>query len=253
LSGKIHFSQQLKENTIAKPKKRPNRSRRDLTRVNDRIRAPKVRVVYEDQQLGVMSSREAVDKAKAVGMDLVEVAPNANPPVCRVCNYGKYKYEQAKLKKKSPKTVNKIKEIKLRVGTDTHDYNIKLARAEQFLDEGNKVRVRLQFRGRENAHRDIGFVVLKRGAEDLKEIANVDQQARLAGRAVNMMLSPLPQGQRKRKFYLSHGNLIDEDDQGDEHLEFNDDDELVEGTEDTSTAEEVSAEVSEEKPSTEEA
>jgi translation initiation factor IF-3 len=253
LSGKIHFSQQLKENTIAKPKKRPNRSRRDLTRVNDRIRAPKVRVVYEDQQLGVMSSREAVDKAKAVGMDLVEVAPNANPPVCRVCNYGKYKYEQAKLKKKSPKTVNKIKEIKLRVGTDTHDYNIKLARAEQFLDEGNKVRVRLQFRGRENAHRDIGFVVLKRVAEDLKEIANVDQQARLAGRAVNMMLSPLPQGQRKRKFYLSHGNLIDEDDQGDEHLEFNDDDELVEGTEDTSTAEEVSAEVSEEKPSTEEA
>tara|TARA_B110000908_G_scaffold133010_1_gene156743 strand:+ start:30668 stop:31417 length:750 start_codon:yes stop_codon:yes gene_type:complete len=249
LSGKIHFSQQLKENTIAKPKKRPNRSRRDLTRVNDRIRAPKVRVVYEDQQLGVMSSREAVDKAKAVGMDLVEVAPNANPPVCRVCNYGKYKYEQAKLKKKSPKTVNKIKEIKLRVGTDTHDYNIKLARAEQFLDEGNKVRVRLQFRGRENAHRDIGFVVLKRVAEDLKEIANVDQQARLAGRAVNMMLSPLPQGQRKRKFYLSHGNLIDEDDQGDEHLEFNDDDELVEGTEDTSTAEEVS----EGKPSTEEA
>ena len=224
-----------------------------MTRVNDRIRAPKVRVVYEDQQLGVMSSREAVDKAKAVGMDLVEVAPNANPPVCRVCNYGKYKYEQAKLKKKSPKTVNKIKEIKLRVGTDTHDYNIKLARAEQFLDEGNKVRVRLQFRGRENAHRDIGFVVLKRVAEDLKEIANVDQQARLAGRAVNMMLSPLPQGQRKRKFYLSHGNLIDEDDQGDEHLEFNDDDELVEGTEDTSTAEEVSAEVSEEKPSTEEA
>lgn len=224
-----------------------------MTRVNDRIRAPKVRVVYEDQQLGVMSSREAVDKAKAVGMDLVEVAPNANPPVCRVCNYGKYKYEQAKLKKKSPKTVNKIKEIKLRVGTDTHDYNIKLARAEQFLDEGNKVRVRLQFRGRENAHRDIGFVVLKRVAEDLKEIANVDQQARLAGRAVNMMLSPLPQGQRKRKFYLSHGNLIDEDDQGDEHLEFNDDDELVEGTDETSTAAEISEEASEKKPSTEEA
>jgi len=224
-----------------------------MTRVNERIRAPKVRVVYEDQQLGVMSSREAVDKAKAVGMDLVEVAPNASPPVCRVCNYGKYKYEQAKLKKKSPKTVNKIKEIKLRVGTDTHDYNIKLARAEQFLDEGNKVRVRLQFRGRENAHRDIGFVVLKRVAEDLKEIANVDQQARLAGRAVNMMLSPLPQGQRKRKFYLSHGNLLDADDQGDEHLEFNDDDELVEGTDETSTAAEVSEEVSEEKPSTEEA
>lgn len=177
-----------------------------------------------------MNTREAVDKAKAVGMDLVEVAPNAKPPVCRVCNYGKYKYEQAKLKKKSPKTVNKIKEIKLRVGTDSHDYNIKLARAEQFLDDGNKVRVRLQFRGRENAHRDIGFVVLKRVAEDLKLIANVDQQARLAGRAVNMMLSPLPEGQRKRRFLLSHGSLIDPDDQGDEHLEFNEEDELIEGT-----------------------
>ncbi len=222
----------LKENTIARPKKKPFRPRRDMTRVNERIRAPKVRVVYEDQQLGVMSSREAVEKAKAVGMDLVEVAPNASPPVCRVCNYGKYKYEQAKLKKKSPKTVNKIKEIKLRVGTDTHDYNIKLARAEQFLDEGNKVRVRLQFRGRENAHREIGFEVLQKVALDLKEIANVDQQARLAGRAVNMMLSPLPKEQRKRKFYLSHGNLVDPDDEGDEGVDFEDDDaEIAEGEE----------------------
>ena len=193
-----------------------------MTRVNDRIRAPKVRVVYEDQQLGVMSSREAVAKAKSVGLDLIEVAPNAKPPVCRVCNYGKYKYEQAKLKKKSPKTTHKIKEIKLRVGTDTHDYNIKLARAEQFLDEGNKVRVRLQFRGRENAHRDLGFVVLKKVAVDLKEIANVDLPARLAGRAVNMLLSPLPKEQRKRKFYLSHGNLVDPDDEGDEGIEFDD-------------------------------
>ncbi len=201
-----------------------------MTRVNDRIRAPKVRVVYEDQQLGVMNTREAIAKAKGVGMDLVEVAPNAKPPVCRVCNYGKYKYEQAKLKKKSPKTTHKIKEIKLRVGTDTHDYNIKLARTEKFLDDGNKVRIRLQFRGRENAHRDIGFEVLQKVAEDLKEIANVDLPARLAGRAVTMLLSPLPKDQRKRKFYLSHGSLIDPDDQGDEDLEFNDEDELVEKT-----------------------
>ena len=196
-----------------------------MTRVNDRIRAPKVRVVYEDQQLGVMSSRVAVEKAKSVGLDLVEVAPNANPPVCRVCDYGKYKYEQAKLKKKTPKISNKIKEIKLRVGTDTHDYNIKLARAEQFLDQGNKVRVRLQFRGRENAHREIGFVVLNKAAEDLKQMANVDQAPRLAGRAVSMMLSPLPKEQRKRHFYLSHGNLVDPDDEGDEDVEFDDDDE----------------------------
>jgi len=143
LLAKIAFSKTTKENTIAKPKKRPYRGRRDLTRVNEHIRAPKVRVVYEDQQLGVMSSREAVEKAKGVGLDLVEVAPNASPPVCRVCDYGKYKYEQSKLKKKKAKTVSRIKEIKLRVGTDTHDYNIKMARAEQFLEQGSKVRVRL--------------------------------------------------------------------------------------------------------------
>jgi len=198
-----------------------------MTRVNERIRAPKVRVVYEDQQLGVMSSREAVEKAKAAGLDLVEVAPNAKPPVCRVCNYGKYKYEQSKLKKNKAKTSLRTKEIKLRVGTDTHDYNIKMARSEQFLDQGNKVRIRLQFRGRENAHRDIGFTVLQKVAEDLKQIANVDLKARLAGRAVTMLLSPLPKEQRVRHFMLSHGNLIDPDDMGDEEVEFDDADELT--------------------------
>ena len=198
-----------------------------MTRVNEKIRAPKVRVVYEDQQLGVMSSREAVEKAKAAGMDLVEVAPNAKPPVCRVCDYGKYKYEQSKLKKNKAKTMLRTKEIKLRVGTDTHDYNIKLARSEQFLDQGNKVRIRLQFRGRENAHREIGFEVLKKVAEDLKAIANVDLPARLAGRAVTMLLSPLPKEQRVRHFYLSHGNLVDPDDQGDEEVEFDDAEELT--------------------------
>ena len=194
-----------------------------MTRVNDHIRAPKVRVVYEDQQLGVMSSRDAVEKAKSVGLDLVEVAPNAKPPVCRVCDYGKYKYEQSKLKKKKAKAVTRVKEIKLRVGTDTHDYNIKMARSEQFLDQGNKVRVRLQFRGRENAHREIGFEVLNKVGEDLKDMAHVDQPPRLAGRAVTMMLSPLPKEKRKRHFLLSHGNLIDPDDEGDEDIDFDDD------------------------------
>lgn len=213
-----------KENTIAKPKKKPYRSRRDMTRVNERIRAPKVRVVYEDQQLGVMDSREAVEKAKSVGLDLVEVAPNAKPPVCRVCDYGKYKYEQSKLKKKKAKAVTRIKEIKLRVGTDKHDYDIKMARSEQFLEQGNKVRVRLQFRGRENAHKEIGIDVLKKVGEDLKDMAHVDQLPRLAGRAATMMLSPLPKEQQKRHFLLSHGNLIDPDDEGDEDIDFDDDD-----------------------------
>ncbi|MFK7911622.1 MAG: translation initiation factor IF-3 [Akkermansiaceae bacterium] len=216
---------------MAKPKKRPYRGRRDLTRVNDFIRAPKVRVVYEDQQLGVMSAREAIDKAKSVGLDLVEVAPNAKPPVCRVCDYGKYKYEQSKLKKKKAKTVTRVKEIKLRVGTETNDYNIKMARTEQFLEQGNKVRMRLQYRGRENAHKEIGIEVLKQVGEDLKDIANVDQQPRLAGRAATMMLSPLPKEQQKRHFLLSHGNLVDPDDEGDEDVEFDDDDQDTHGEE----------------------
>ena len=207
------------------------RSRRDMTRVNERIRAPKVRVVYEDQQLGVMSSREAVEKAKAVGMDLVEVAPNASPPVCRVCDYGKYKYEQSKLKKNKAKAVTRIKEIKLRVGTDKHDYNIKMARAEQFLEHGNKVRFRLQFRGRENAHKEIGVDVLKQCAVDLKDMAHIDQAPRLAGRAVSMMLSPLSKDKQKRHFLLSHGNLIDPDDEGDEDVDFEDEDHVAEGEE----------------------
>ncbi|MGB1873388.1 MAG: translation initiation factor IF-3 [Akkermansiaceae bacterium] len=207
------------------------RSRRDMTRVNERIRAPKVRVVYEDQQLGVMSSREAVEKAKAVGMDLVEVAPNASPPVCRVCDYGKYKYEQSKLKKNKAKSVTRIKEIKLRVGTDKHDYNIKMARAEQFLEHGNKVRFRLQFRGRENAHKEIGVDVLKQCAVDLKDMAHIDQAPRLAGRAVSMMLSPLSKDKQKRHFLLSHGNLIDPDDEGDEDIDFEDEDHVAEGEE----------------------
>ena len=202
-----------------------------MTRVNERIRAPKVRVVYEDQQLGVMSSREAVEKAKAVGMDLVEVAPNASPPVCRVCDYGKYKYEQSKLKKNKAKAVTRIKEIKLRVGTDKHDYNIKMARAEQFLEHGNKVRFRLQFRGRENAHKEIGVDVLNQCAVDLKDMAHIDQAPRLAGRAVSMMLSPLSKDKQKRHFLLSHGNLIDPDDEGDEDVDFEDEDHVAEGEE----------------------
>lgn len=190
-----------------------------------------MRVVYEDQQLGVMSAREAIDKAKSVGLDLVEVAPNAKPPVCRVCDYGKYKYEQSKLKKKKAKTVTRVKEIKLRVGTETNDYNIKMARTEQFLEQGNKVRMRLQYRGRENAHKEIGIEVLKQVGEDLKDIANVDQQPRLAGRAATMMLSPLPKEQQKRHFLLSHGNLVDPDDEGDEDVEFDDDDQDTHGEE----------------------
>ena len=188
-----------------------------MTRINDRIRAPRVRVVTADgQQLGVMSCREALAKAAALGLDLVEIAGQVDPPVCKIVDYGKFKYEQAKLKKQKSKSATRMKEVKLRVGTGQHDYNIKMGRAEGFLEANHKCRFVLQFRGRENAHKDLGFVMLQKIIEDLKTMAQVDQAPSLNGRAVAMILSPLPAHQRKRKFHLFHGELLEEDDDDEE-------------------------------------
>ena len=192
----------------APQKKRPSggKNRRDFNRtpqirVNDRIRAPKVRVVTaRGEQLGVMNTRDALAKAKEIGLDLVEVAASADPPVCRLIDYGKFKYMQAKLLKSSKAKIVKMKEIKLRVGTDVNDYNVKMSRAEQFLDQGHKVRFQLRFRGRENVHHDLGLQVMAKVCEDLKGIASVDQAAKLAGNTAHMVLTPLPEGQRVRKF-----------------------------------------------------
>ena len=184
-----------------------------MTRVNERIRAPKIRVVFHDgTQLGIMNTSEAIQKAKMIGMDVVEIAGKVDPPVCKIVNYGKYKYEQSKLKKDKKKSTTKLKEVKFRVRTELHDYNIKCNRIETFLDEGHKVRVQLQFRGRENAHKELGVEKLKRVAGDMVTMAHVDQAPRIAGRAVTMILSPLPKDQRVRKFKLFHGDLIEEDD-----------------------------------------
>ena len=203
-----------------------------MTRINDRIRAPKVRVVNANgEQLGVMTSREALAKAQSVGLDLVEIAGQADPPVCKIIDYGKYKYTQAKLKKGKSKSSTRMKEVKFRVGTGTHDYNIKLGRAETFLEGNHKVRFVLQFKGRENAHKELGFVMLKRIIEDLKSMAGVDQSPRLSGRAVAMILSPLPAHQRKRHFQLFHGELIDED----EHDEDEDDEDFDDDVDESST------------------
>lgn len=172
-----------------------------------------------------MSTSEAVSKAKSVGLDLVEIAAKADPPVCRIVDYGKYKYEQSKLKKTSKsKGPVKMKEVKFRVRTEEHDYNIKCARAEKFLDEGNKVRIQLQFRGRENAHREIGFEVMERVKKDLAGMAHVDMEPKLAGRAISMVLSPVAPDKRERHFMLSHGELIHEDEAKDH--EFDDSDEI---------------------------
>lgn len=161
-----------------------------------------------------MSSREALTKAKQYGLDLVEITAKSDPPVCRIIDYGKYKYEQAKLKKaqKSPNT-SRLKEVKFRVRTEEHDYRLKVARAEKFLDDGHKVRIQLQFRGRENAHRELGFEVLNRVKEDMKTMAHVDQEPKLAGRAVVMVLSPLPKNKQVLKWTADHDeNYEDPDD-----------------------------------------
>ncbi len=202
-------------------KKKPsgNKNRRDQNRtpqirVNDRIRAPKVRVVTaRGDQLGVMVTREALAKAKEIGLDLVEVAPGADPPVCRIIDYGKYKYMQSKLQKTNKAKTVKMKEIKLRIGTDVNDYNVKMARSEQFLDHGHKVRFQLRFRGRENAHHELGLEMMAKVVEDLKTMAVVDQAARLGGNTVNMVLSPLPENQRVKKFkkYEEEGFDADSD------------------------------------------
>lgn len=165
--------------------------------------------------MGVMSSRDAYQKAQSMGLDLVEIAPNADPPVCKIIDYGKWKYEQAKLKKnQKSKSATRLKEVKFRVRTEQNDYNIKMARAEKFLDTGHKVRVQLQFRGRENAHKELGFEVMKRVVEDLKTMAQLDQEPRLNGRAIGMILSPLPAHKRKPRFTKFHDeDYVDADDE----------------------------------------
>ncbi|MGA0853867.1 MAG: translation initiation factor IF-3 [Luteolibacter sp.] len=236
----------LEDKAIAKPQRDQNRGRfRDMTRINDRIRAPKVRVIMADgQQLGVMSSREALAKAQSLGLDLVEIAGQVDPPVCKIIDYGKFKYEQAKLKKQKSKSATRMKEVKFRVGTGQHDYNIKLGRAEGFLDTNHKCRFVLQFKGRENAHKELGFVVLNRIIEDLKTMAQVDQPPRLNGRAVAMILSPLPAHQRKRKFHLFHGELMEEDDHDDDDAADDFDDEVPDDSPEVEAADAVKLEES---------
>ena len=176
----------------------------DQTRINERIRAPKVRVVEEDgqHQHGVMPTAQAIRLARERGLDLVEVAPNADPPVCKIVNYGKYKYLQEKHKKEAHKHQKggKVKELKFRIGIDPHDYHIKIVHAEDFLAEGHKVRIQLQFRGRQMAHQELGHQLAGKIKEDLKTMGQVDQEPKMAGRNINMQISPLPGQQRHRKF-----------------------------------------------------
>jgi translation initiation factor IF-3 len=165
----------------------------DGPRVNEQITAREIRVVGADgEMLGVMSVSRALQHADEAGLDLVEISPNAEPPVCKILDYGKYKYEQQKKAneaRKKQKTVD-VKEVKIRPGIEEHDYNVKMKAARKFLEGGDKVKVTMRFRGREMAHQQIGMDLLKRLQTDLAEVSKVEFEPKLEGRQVMMVLGP---------------------------------------------------------------
>lgn len=157
----------------------------------------------EGKQIGVVSRDEALALAKQVGLDLVEISATARPPVCRILDFGKFQYEQSKRLKESKSKASpasKLKEVKFRVRIEEHDYITKLRHAEEFLFHGAKVKISLMFRGRENEHKGLGIDVVAKAARDLEHIATPDSEPRLAGRFVNLVVSPLPVAKRKLKF-----------------------------------------------------
>lgn len=165
----------------------------DNVRINERIRADSVRLIGPDgEQVGIVSLREAMDYADRMNLDLVEVAPMATPPVCKVMHYGKYKYEQEQKAKEARKrqTVISIKEIKLRPKIDDHDFDTKKGHVERFLRHGDKVKLTIMFRGRELMHPHLGEKLLRRMADDLSELAEIESQPNLDGRNMVMMLAP---------------------------------------------------------------
>ena len=168
-------------------------SRSDGPRVNHQINVPQVRLVGEDgTMVGVVSTREAISMAADAGLDLVEVSPNATPPVCKILDFGKFKYEEQKRKNEARKKqkVIEVKEIKLRPGIDIHDYEVKMRAIHRFLEEGDKVKVTMRFRGRELAHQEIGMAVLERVKTELQEKSKVEQWPKMEGRQMTMVIAP---------------------------------------------------------------
>jgi translation initiation factor IF-3 len=162
-------------------------------RVNDEIEADKVRVVDADgEMVGVLSLQEGLEMAAEVGLDLVEVSPNAEPPVCKILDYGKFKYESQKKRheaKKKQKVID-VKEIKMRPGIDEHDYQVKMRNVTRFLNDGDKVKVTIRFRGRELSHQELGMKVLERVQGETAEIGKVEQVPKMEGRQMVMVLAP---------------------------------------------------------------
>lgn len=172
-----------------------------FVRVNGKIRAREVRVIGVDgKQLGILSLGDALNQARANGVDLVEIAPNATPPVCRLVDYGKFRYEQAKKDKESKKHqhASTVKEVQLSPRIDPHDLGVKTNHAIDFLCEDMKVKVTLKFRGREMAHTEYGFQVVNKFLQDIAPFGHPDFQPKLIGRGINVMISPLPRNKRAK-------------------------------------------------------
>ena len=162
-------------------------------RFNGMIQSDKVRVIDENgENIGVLYTREAIEQAAEVGLDLVEVSPNADPPVCKFLDVGKFRYEaqkKANAQRKTQKT-QEIKEIKMRPNIDDHDYDVKMRNVNRFIDDGDKVKVTLRFRGRELSHQQLGMALLRRVQDDTAEVAKIEAYPRMEGRQMLMVLSP---------------------------------------------------------------
>ena len=199
---------------------------RNYIRKNDKIRSREVRVIGpEGDMLGVMPPEEALKIAKSHGLDLVEVAASARPPVCRILEFGKYKYELSKNKRNKEKTAKRIKEAKFRPRIEEHDYLTKVRRSEKFLHQGNKLKITLMFRGREMEHVELGMNLVKQAIEDLSGVGKADDEPKLNGRFIIVNLSPLPQNQRALRFNtLDDLEVEDQDDQEDHDDEDDEDD-----------------------------
>ena len=175
-------------------------------RRNHRIKAEQIRVISpEGKQLGVLPTGKALQLAQQFDLDLVEVSPNVTPPVCRIMDFGKYMYEESKKHSHAKTTASKIKEIEFSVRIEQNDFITKLRHAEEFLDHGNKVKLRLKFRGREMARTEMGFEVVNRALTELATMGHPDGSPRLTGRNIYVMLTPLPTNKRKLKFHIKEG------------------------------------------------
>ncbi|HCC98150.1 translation initiation factor IF-3 [uncultured Planktomarina sp.] len=164
-------------------------------RINDRIRGSELRLIDEDgENIGVVTPERALIMAEDAGLDLVEISPNANPPVCKIMDFGKFKYESQKKEAEARKKqkIIEIKEVKFRPNTDKHDYEVKMRNVFKFLENGDKVKITLRFKGREMAHQELGRDLLLRVAEDTKETGRVENMPKMEGRQMIMLVGPLP-------------------------------------------------------------